>query len=64
MIRGGQVHVRRVLYISALIATRFNPSLKVFYQRFLAAGKIKKVPLTSVMRILAILFNRLQKSSI
>jgi transposase len=42
---GGRSHVRTVLYMGTLVATRFNPQIKVFYQRLLAAGKLKKVRL-------------------
>jgi transposase len=31
--------VRPVLYMSTLVATRFNPQIKAFYERLLAAGK-------------------------
>ena len=30
---GGRAHVRRVLYMTAVVGTRFNPVLKDFYQR-------------------------------
>ena len=60
-IRGGRVQVRRVLYMAALVAARFNPILKAFYQRLVAAGKPKKVALTAVMRKLVILLNHLIK---
>lgn len=62
MIRGGRIQVRRVLYMAALVATRFNPLLKAFYQRLLKAGKVKKVALTAVMRKLIVLLNRLLKN--
>jgi transposase len=61
-IRGGRVQVRRVLYMAALVATRFNPILKVFYQRLVAAGKPKKLALTAVMRKLVVLLNHLLKN--
>jgi transposase len=60
-IRGGRIKVRRVLYMAALVATRFNPILKAFYQRLLAAGKPKKVAVTAVMRKLVVLLNHLLK---
>jgi transposase len=47
---GGRAHVRTVLYMGTLVATRFNPRIKVFYERLLAAGKVKKVALTACMR--------------
>jgi transposase len=44
---GGRAHVRTVLSMGTLVATRFNPRIKTFYERLLAAGKIKKVTLTA-----------------
>jgi transposase len=61
-IRGGRVKVRRVLYMAATVASRFNPILKAFYQRLVAAGKPKKVALTAVMRKLDVLLNQLLKN--
>jgi transposase len=60
-IRGGRVKVRRVLYMAAVVAARFNPILRAFYQRLVAAGKPKKVALTAVMRKLVVLLNHLLK---
>ncbi len=48
MIRGGRIKLRRVLYMAAIVAARFNPILKVFYQRLVVAGKPKEVALTAV----------------
>jgi transposase len=61
-IRGGRVKVRRGLYMAALVATRYNPILKTFYARLLAAGKPKKVALVAVMRKLIVLLNHLLKN--
>ena len=61
-IRGGRVKVRRVLYMAALVASRFNPILKTFYDRLVAAGKPKKVALVAVMRKLIVLLNHLLKN--
>ena len=61
-IGGGRVQVRRVLYMSAVVAARFNPILKAFYDRLVAAGKPKKVALVAVMRKLVILLNHLLKN--
>src|SRR5499427_3449357 len=44
---GGRAHVRPVLYMGTLVATRYNPRIKAFYQRLLAAGKLKKAALTA-----------------
>jgi transposase len=52
---GGRAHVRSTLYMAALVATRYNPAIRVFYQRLLAAGKPKKVALVAAMRKLLII---------
>lgn len=54
---GGRADVRRVLYVAALVGTRFNPVLKDFYARLLAAGKPKKVALVACMHQLLIILN-------
>ena len=58
---GGRAQVRAILYMSALVATRFNPVIRVFYQRLCAAGKAKKVALTACMRKLLIILNAMMK---
>lgn len=58
-VRGGRAIVRRVLYMSAVAATRFNPILRAFYERLRDAGKPAKVALVAVMRKLICLLNRL-----
>lgn len=49
-IRGGRAHSRTALYLSAMVATRFNPDIKRFYERLVRAGKHKKVALTACIR--------------
>ena len=44
---GGRSSVRQVLFIPALVAVRYNPDLKAFYQRLTNAGKPKKVAITA-----------------
>ncbi len=58
---GGRAHVRTVLYMGTLVATRFNPQIKAFYQRLLATGKIKKVALTACMHKLLTILNAMLK---
>ena len=58
---GGRSSVRRVLYMATLVATRFNPQIKSFYQRLLAKGKEKKVALVAAMRKLLTILNTLIK---
>lgn len=54
---GGRGHVRRVLYMATLAATRFNPVIKRFYGRLTAKGKPKKVALVAAMRKLLTILN-------
>ena len=54
---GGRAQVRAALYMAALVATRFNPVLRSFYQRLCAAGKPKKVALTACMGKLLTILN-------
>ena len=61
MIWGGRAHVRTVLYMGTLVATRYNPQSKAFYERLLAAGKVKKVALTACMRKLLTILNAMLK---
>lgn len=58
---GGRAQVRAVLYMGTLVATRFNPVIRAFYQRLCAAGKPKKVALTACMRKLLIILNAMLK---
>ena len=59
----GRPLARRALYMAALVAARFNPVLRPFYQRLRAAGKPGKVAVVAVMRKLVELANLLLKSS-
>lgn len=54
---GGRAPVRAALYMAALVGTRYNPVLKRFYERLLAAGKPKKVALTACMHKLLLILN-------
>jgi transposase len=58
---GGRAPVRATLYMSALVAVRYNPVLKTFYQRLCTAGKAKKVALTACMRKLLTILNAMVK---
>jgi transposase len=59
-IHGGRAFVRNSLYMAGLAASQFNPDLKAFYQRLVAA-RPKKLALTAVMRKLVVLANTLIK---
>jgi len=54
---GGRAHVRASLYMAALVGTRWNPTIRHFYERLLAAGKPKKLALVACMRKLLTILN-------
>jgi transposase len=56
---GGRGRPRQALYMAALVGVRFNPILRAFYDRLLAAGKEKKVALTACMHKLLTICNAL-----
>lgn len=49
-IAGGRARPRRMLYLAAVAAKRFDPALKAFAQRLLANGKPTKLTIVAVMR--------------
>jgi transposase len=61
---GGRRAVRSGLYMTALVAARYNPILRSFYQRLLTAGKPRKLALTAVMRKLLIALNSALKNDV
>ncbi|HAK6119651.1 TPA: IS110 family transposase [Salmonella enterica] len=60
---GGRAGVRTALYMAALVATRYNPVIKVFYTRLVAAGKPKKVALVACMRKLLTILNAMLRKN-
>ena len=50
--------------MGALVASRFNPLIRDFYQRLLAAGKPKKLALTACMRKLLVILNPYAQASL
>jgi transposase len=59
---GGRADVRCALYMAVLSAVRYNPVIKVFYERLLAKGKPKKVALVACMHKLLTILNAIMKS--
>lgn len=55
--KGGRADVRSVLYMSTLVATRYNPLIRPQYQQLLKRGKEKKVAITACMRKFLIILN-------
>ena len=60
-VRGGRAPVRVALYMSTLVAARYNPVIKTFYRRLRDAGKPAKVALTACMRKLLTILNAMLK---
>ena len=60
---GGRASVRAVLYMAALVATRYNPVIRRFYQKLLAAGKLKKIALVACMRKLLVTLNAMVRNN-
>jgi transposase len=56
-IAGGRTAVRTALFMGAMVARRFNPVLRDFFDRLLAAGKPKMVALIAVARKLLTILN-------
>ena len=56
-ISGGRAAVRAALFMGALVASRFNPTLKAFRDRLVAAGKPKLVAIIATARKLLTILN-------
>lgn len=54
---GGRAAVRRALYMATLVAVRYNPVIRRFYERLRRRGKEAKVALTACMRKLLVILN-------
>jgi transposase len=59
---GGRASIRQVLYMATLVAVRYNPVLKAFYDRLLKRGKVKKVALVACMHKLLTILNAMIKN--
>ncbi len=60
-IGAGRSPVRTALFMGAMVAKRFNPALKAFYERLLAAGKPKMVATIAVARKLLTVLNAIMR---
>jgi len=63
MVWGGRASVRTVLFLAALCGRRWNPALKVFYERLIVAGKPKKVALIACARKLLTIINAMVRNN-
>jgi transposase len=62
-IGGGRAPVRKALFMGALVAARYNPTLKAFCQRLVAAGKPRLVALVATARKLLIILNAILRDN-
>lgn len=53
MSKAGPAHLRKLLYMPAVVAVRHNPHIKAHYERLLEKGKSKMAALGAAMRKLA-----------
>lgn len=60
---GGRAHVRRILYMAAFNAIRWNPVIKEFFARLIAHHKPYKVALTACMRKLLAILNMMVRNN-
>ena len=58
---GGRASVRRALYLAALTASRYDPTLRTFRARLQAQGKPIKVILTACARKLLTILNAMMR---
>jgi transposase len=61
---GGRSEVRAVVYMATLSAIRFNPAIKAFYSRLIAAAKPKKVAIVACMRKLLTILNAILRDQV
>ncbi len=60
-IRGGRASVRTALYLAAMNASRFNPTMKPIYQRLREAGKPPKLAFIAIARKLLVATNAIAR---
>jgi transposase len=58
---GGRSQIRGALYMAALVASRYNPTIRLFAQRLSQSGKPAKVVLTACMRKLLLTTNAIAR---
>src|SRR5256885_2672717 len=61
LVWGGRASVRTALFMAAMCGRRWNPTLKVFYERLKAAGKPTKVALIACARKLLTILNAMMR---
>ncbi len=51
----------RALYMCVMVTSRHNPAIAEFYERLVAAGRLKKVALVACMRKLLSILNAMMR---
>lgn len=64
VIQGGRSQVRTVLYMAMMSAMQCNPVFKATYQRFLDAGKPKKVAIIACVRKMVVILNSMLRDGV
>lgn len=62
--KAGRIEVRSALYMSTLVATRYNPLIKAQYQQLVGRGKLKKVALIACMRKFLTILNAMMRDQV
>jgi transposase len=61
-IKGGRQSIRKILFMAAITAIKWNPVIKEFYERLLTRGKVKKVAIVACMHKLLTIMNAMVKA--
>ncbi|WP_189012076.1 IS110 family transposase [Deinococcus malanensis] len=59
---GGRAELRTTLYMATLVAIRFNPAIRAYYEQLLDRGKRKMVALIACVRKLLVCLNAMLKT--
>lgn len=62
-IQGGRFYIRKILYMTALVAIRHNPKMKTYYEKLRSKEKAAKVALVAIMRKTIITLNAMLRDS-
>jgi transposase len=62
-IKGGRDKVRQILYMVALVAIVYNPTIKEYYNRLIQKGKPPKVALVACMRKIIRILNAMVRNN-
>jgi transposase len=63
-IKGGRDKVRQILYMVALVAIVYNPTIKEYYNRLICKGKPPKVALVACMRKIIRILNAMLRNNL